>query len=148
MTGPIDDFMKFFEMSNDSNNVADFRIYSAPWVFKSFSEIFRCLRYLLLFMAVPIISPPVYPISLSYNLMFSSTLFYSMIVAIHLAPSTPNEFLRMEPSSTPKSKVFRPGLFANSSSTISRPESLIILDAKFRHLILGFDMTYLIACIA
>jgi hypothetical protein len=138
--------MKFFEMSSDSNNVADFKMYSHPWLFKSFSEIFKCLMVLLLFMAVPMISPPVLPMSLSYNRRVSKHLFWRMMAAIHLAPSTPSEFLRIEPSRTPKSRHFSPGLLANSSKTISSPESLIIFEARLRLLILGFVMIDLIAC--
>lgn len=144
----MEDFIKFLDMSRDSRQVADLRMYSAPWVLKSFSEILRCLRYLLLFIAVPIISPPIYPISLSCNLMVSRTLFYKMMVAMHLAPSTPKEFFLMEPSSTPKSKVLSPVLLASSSRTYSKPESLIMFDAKLRPFILGLEITYLMACIA
>jgi len=86
-------------------------MYSAPWDFNPFSDKVKCLRVLFYFKAVPIISPPVIPISLSYNnfndlyknnstynLISSIYLFYNIIEAIHLAPSIPIEFFLILPS--------------------------------------------------
>lgn len=112
--------------------VAAFKINSAPWVLRSFSEIVRFLSVLFYLSAVPMISPPVIPISLSYNLIFSMYLFCKITAAMHFAPSTPKEFLRMLPSCTPKSRVNKPELLLKSSTIISNPASLIILDDKFK----------------
>lgn len=78
--------------------VADFKMNSDPAVFSSFSAIVKCFKVLFYFKAVPIISPPVMPMSLSYKRMLSMFLFYKITAAIHFAPSTPNEFLRILPS--------------------------------------------------
>jgi len=74
------------------------RINSAPAVFSSFSAIVKCFNVLFYFKAVPIISPPVIPMSLSWSFILSIFLFCKITAAMHLAPSTPREFFLMEPS--------------------------------------------------
>jgi hypothetical protein len=96
--------MKFLPMSRDTKLMPLIRMYSAPSVLIRFYEILSYLSCLFFFKGIEIISAPLIPISLSYNFNTSRPLFCNKTAAKHLAPSIPNEFLRIEPSSIPKFK--------------------------------------------
>ena len=84
--------------------------------------------------------------SLSSSINVYSVLFWSRIAARHLAPSIPNEFLRMEPSSIPKLIDLMYEFLINSSRMRERPTSLIMLLARLRCSILVLLIRFLIAC--
>ena len=124
--------IKFLPRSREVRWRALMSMYSAPSVLMRFSAIFSSLSCLFFFRGMEMISAPLMPISLSCNSKLSSVLFCSRTAARQRAPSTPNEFLRMEPSSTPRLMVRRWVFLMNSSRMSESPTSLIILLARLR----------------
>jgi hypothetical protein len=144
--GPIEDLMKFLPISSEVRLIALRRIYSAPYVFIKFYDIFNSLSCLFFFNGIEIISAPFIPISLSYNFNVSSVLFCNSMAAKHRAPSIPNEFFLIDPSSMPKLSYFMCVFLINSSRIRERPTSLIILLARFRFYILVLPIIFFMAC--
>lgn len=139
--------MKFLPKSRDTKLIPLMRIYSAPSVLIRFYEILSYFSCLFFFKGIEMISAPFIPISLSYNFSTSRALFCNKTAAKHLAPSIPNEFLRIEPSSIPKFNDLRWLFFISSYKINDNPTSLIILLARLRCSTLVLPIRFLMACI-
>lgn len=144
--GPIDDFIKFLPRSKAVRFKAFSKMYSAPSVLIRFSDIFSSRRILFFFRGMEMISAPLIPISLSYSLKLSKVLFCRRIAARQRAPSIPNEFFLIDPSSMPKFSTLIWLFLMNSSKMRDSPTSLIILLARFRCYIFVLPIKFLIAC--
>lgn len=144
--GPIDDLIKFLPKSKDYKFKAFNKIYSAPSVLIKFSDIFKLINCLFFFKGIDSISAPFMPISLSSKSKVYKVLFCNKIAAKHRAPSIPNEFFLIDPSSIPKFNVFICVFLMNSYKISDKPTSLIILLDKFKFYIFVLLTMFLIAC--
>jgi hypothetical protein len=103
----MEDLMKFFPKSNETRFSPFIRRYSAPSVLIKFYDILSSFNCLFFLSGMEMISAPLMPISLSSSRSTSIVLFWSRMAARQRAPSIPNEFFRMDPSSMPRFNVRR-----------------------------------------
>jgi len=104
---------------------------TAPSLHRLFSAMRNTFKFWFWLSATPIHSPPSGPKSLSLSARESNVLLRIRRAAMHTAPYMPKEFLRIEVSSTPRSKCFKEVFAIRSSKSNSRPSPEIMLEARF-----------------
>ena len=127
---PTSLFKPFFARFSVSKFTELFIIGIAPSLFRSFSEIFSTLSVSFWERATPMHSPPSVPKSLSLMAKDVMVKFLIKRAAIQTAPCIPREFLRIELSTTPRSRFLILVLVIRSSRRSSRPSPLIMLEAR------------------